>query len=116
MDQAAGAVRVGHVLAGEVDDADVLDPHLVVVVVARRDRVELVAGHPDRDVALGRLEVAALQHGAAHVDDVLAGHPVFHRHGPILVDGGFTVPIVILSRTQSTVFEAARCSGTFSTR
>ena len=69
---------VGHVLAVEVDDADVLDPHLVVVVVARRHRVEPVAGDADRDVALGRLEVAALEHGPAHVDDVLAGGAVLH--------------------------------------
>jgi hypothetical protein len=79
-----GAALLGDVLALEVDDADVLDPHLVVVVVARGDGVEPAAGDPDRDVPLGRLEVAAVQHGPAHVYDVLAGDAVLHDSSPLL--------------------------------
>jgi hypothetical protein len=41
-----------------------------------------VAGDADRNVALGRLEVAALEHSAAHVDDVLARGEELHEGSP----------------------------------
>ena len=74
----AGPVGIRDVVAVEVDDADVLDAHPVVGVVARGHGVEPATGHPHRDVALGGLEVAALEHRATHVDDVLAGGEVLH--------------------------------------
>src|SRR5207253_7408468 len=82
----AGAAVVRNVLAVEVDDADVVDPHPLVPVVARGNGVQPAAGDPDRDVPLGGLEIAALQHGPAHVDDVLARGAVFH--GSLLGSAG----------------------------
>lgn len=85
-----GPRAVRQVLPVEVDDADVLGPEPAVVAVARGHGVAPVPGDPDRDVALGGLEVAAAEHGQAHIDDVLAGRAMLH------------VPIISHGRTRIT--------------
>ena len=67
-----GLLRAQDVPPVESEDADVAGLHLAVVVARRRDRVGVLAGHAHGDVALGRLEVAAVEQRAADVDDELA--------------------------------------------
>ena len=63
----------------EVDDTDVLGAHLLVAVVARRDRVQAPAGDADGDVALRGLQEAALEQGSTHGHDVLATGRILHN-------------------------------------